>query len=86
LTKKYPNIQEGDKIKFLHIIQPNVYQCSAFSFLTKFPKELKLIENIDYDMQFEKSFVDPLKFITDKINWTIDTSYGTQITLEDFFG
>ena len=37
-------------------------------------------------MQFEKSFVDPLKFITDKINWTIDTSYGTQITLEDFFG
>ena len=36
-------------------------------------------------MQYEKSFIEPLKFITEKINWLIDNSYGAQGTLEDFF-
>ena len=44
-----------------------------------------LRDKIDYDIQFDKSFVEPLKFITDKILWRIDNSYGTQGTLEDFF-
>ena len=48
-------------------------------------KELDLHSKIDYDVQFEKSFVEPLKFITDKMNWLLDSSYGTQGTLEDFF-
>ena len=56
------------------------------SFITKLPKELDIHSKIDYNIQFEKSFVEPLKFITDKILWKIDTSYGTQGTLEDFFG
>ena len=85
LKNKYPDIQEGDKIKFLHMKQPNVYQCTAFSFPGEFPKELDVLDRIDYDVQFEKSFVEPLKFITDKINWLIDNSYGVQGTLEDFF-
>ena len=55
------------------------------SFMTKLPKELDLHDKIDYNIQFSKSFVEPLKFITDNINWLIDTSYGTQGTLEDFF-
>ena len=85
LSHKYPIIQEGDKIRFLHLKQPNVYTASAFSFITFFPKELDLFDKIDYDVQFTKSFVDPLRFITDKINWFVDSSYGTQGTLEDFF-
>ena len=85
LRNKYPDIQEGDKIKFLHMRQPNIYQCSSFSFPVSVPNELEVIKSIDYDMQFDKSFVDPLKFITDKMNWLIDSSYGTQGTLEDFF-
>ena len=85
LDHKYPKIQEGDKIRFLHLRQPNIYQSSAFSFITFMPKELDLHSKIDYDVQFEKSFVEPLKFITDKMNWLVDSSYGTQGTLEDFF-
>jgi len=85
LGNKYPNIQEGDKLKFIHMKEPNIYQASAFSFMTKMPKELDLHRFIDYDKQFEKSFVEPLKFITEKMNWLIDNSYGTQGTLEDFF-
>ena len=85
LGNRYPNIQEGDKIRFLHLRTPNIYQSTSFSFVTKLPKELDLGHLIDFDVQFEKSFVEPLKFITDKINWHIDGSYGTQGTLEDFF-
>ena len=85
LTNKYPNILEGDKIKFLHMKEPNIYQSSSFSFITFMPKELDLYRFIDYDKQFEKSFVEPLKFITDKMNWLIDSSYGVQGSLEDFF-
>ena len=66
--------------------QPNLYQCSSFSFPSQFPKELKdIADSIDMEEQFEKSFIEPLRFITDKINWLIDGSYGAQGTLEDFF-
>ncbi len=85
LTNKYPLIQEGDKIKFLHMKQPNIYTTSAFSFATFMPKELDILDRIDYDEQYRKSFVEPLRFITEKIQWKIDDSYGTQGTLEDFF-
>ena len=85
LSNKYPLIQEGDKIKFLHMKQPNIYTSSAFSFVTFMPKELDIMDRIDYDVLFTKSFVEPLRFITEKIRWRIDDSYGTQGTLDDFF-
>ena len=86
LSNKYPYIQEGDKIKFLHLKSPNLYQCTAISFMTQLPKELDFHKIVDYDIQFEKSFIEPLNFILTKINWLVDKSYGTQGTLEDFFG
>jgi len=85
LGNKFPLIQEGDKIRFLNLKQPNIYQSSAFSFITFFPKELDIKDRIDYDVQFTKAFVEPLRFITEKMNWLIDDSYGTQGTLEEFF-
>ena len=85
LSGKFPFIQEGDKVRFVNMKQPNIYQSSAFSFITTFPKELDIMDRIDYDTQFTKSFVEPLKFITEKMNWLIDNSYGTQGSLEDFF-
>jgi DNA polymerase elongation subunit (family B) len=86
LTNKYPYIQEGDKIKFVHMREPNIYQSSAMSFMTQLPKEFDMHSMVDYETQFEKSFVEPLNFILTKINWMVDRSYGTQGTLEDFFG
>jgi hypothetical protein len=86
LSGKYPYIQEGDKVKFVNMKQPNIYTSSAFSFITFFPKELDIRDRIDYDVQFTKAFVEPLRFITEKMNWLIDDSYGTQGSLEDFFG
>ena len=85
LGHKFPSIQEGDKIKFLHLKEPNLYQSTSISFLTQLPKEFDFASLIDYDVQFEKSFVEPLKFISEKIEWKLDMSFGTQLTLEGFF-
>ena len=86
LNNKYPLIQDGEKIKYLELRQPNPIACNVISFATKVPKELDIYKYIDYDSQYEKSFVDPLSFVTDKIGWKIDRSFGTQTTLESFFG
>ena len=85
LTNKYQLIQEGDKIKFLELRQPNKLGSNVISFIGKFPKELDIYKFIDYDSQYEKSFIEPLSFITNVINWKIDRSFGTQTSLEDFF-
>ena len=86
LTHKYPLIQEGEKIKFLQIRTPNPYQSNVISFMTTLPKEFDLHNMINYDIMFDKSFVDPLTFILDQIGWNVDRSYGTQTTLEHLFG
>ena len=70
----------------MFLVFHNFYQSSAISFITDLPKELDFHSKVDYTLQFEKSFIEPLKFITEKILWRIDQSYGTQGTLEDFFG
>ena len=86
LTKKYPLIQDGEKIKYLLLRTPNKLQANVIAFLGVLPKEFDLHDKIDMDLQFEKSFVDPLEFIVDSIDWRIDRSYGTSLTLEHLFG
>ena len=86
LESKYVKINEGDKIRYLHLKRQNPFSCSAFSFITVVPKELDIINYIDLETQFEKSFIEPLRFITEKISMRIDDSYGVQGSLEDFFG
>ena len=86
VSNKYPKIQEGDKIKFLELKTPNRVQSNVISFMTRLPKEFDMKEIINYDVMFEKSFVDPLTFILNEINWRVDRSYGTSTTLEHLFG
>lgn len=81
LTLKYPLIKEGDKIKFLLLKEPNVFKSNVVSYLTKLPKEFKLQQYIDYDTQFEKTFIDPINFILKSIGW----KYEKQASLESFF-
>ena len=86
LVNKYPLIQEGDKIKFLEVTTPNAYRTNVISFMTRLPKEFDLHNQINYDIMFDKSFVEPLTFILKQIGWNVDRSYGTATTLEHLFG
>ena len=81
LLKRYPLIQEGDKIKFLKLIEANPFKFDVISYITKLPPEFTLQKYIDYEVQFQKTFLDPLSFILNSIGWT----YEKKASLEDFF-
>ena len=81
LTKKYSLIGNGEKVKFLYLKKPNIIQENVISFIQDFPTELGLDKYIDYDLQFEKSFVEPLKAILDAIGWSVEKT----VNLELFF-
>jgi DNA polymerase elongation subunit (family B) len=81
LTNKYSLINNGEKVKFLFLKKPNTIQENVISFIQQFPTELGLDKYIDYELQFEKAFLDPLKTILNIIGWKEEKTAN----LESFF-
>jgi DNA polymerase elongation subunit (family B) len=81
LTNKYSLINNGEKVKYIFLKKPNIIQENVISFISDFPKELNLDKYIDYELQFEKSFVDPLQSILDSIGWEVEKT----VNLDSFF-
>jgi len=81
LDNKYSLISNGEKVKFLYLQKPNIIQENVISFIQDFPRELGLEKYVDYDLQFDKSFVEPLKTILDAIGWNVEKT----VNLELFF-
>ena len=81
LNNKYELITNGDRIKFVYLKLPNSIKQNVVAFKDVLPKELKLHNYIDYDLQFDKTFIEPLNLILHSIGWSAEE----QTTLEDFF-
>jgi len=81
LTKKYESIKDGEKIKFCYMKMPNPFQENILSVISVLPKEFNMDKYIDYDLQFEKAFLDPLRAVLNVINWKEEKIS----TLDDFF-
>lgn len=81
LDQDYELIRSGDKIKFVHLREPNVLGTPIISFPMRIPKEFKLETCVDYEVQFQKSFVEPLNIILNSIGWKSERVSS----LEDFF-
>jgi DNA polymerase elongation subunit (family B) len=81
LTKKYPFVQDGDKLKFTYLKMPNPFKDTVISYPSRLPPEFGLQEFIDYELQFEKTFLEPIKTILDLVGWTVEKTNS----LEDFF-
>ena len=81
LDNKYSLIQNGEKIKFCYLKKANPIRENVISFVSDFPLELGLSKYIDYDLQFSKAFLDPLKVILDAIGWRVERT----TTLDSFF-
>ena len=81
LINKYSLIQNGEKIKFCYLKEPNPLHENVISFIQEFPRELELDKYLDYNLQFEKSFVEPLKTILNAIGWSVEKT----VNLELFF-
>jgi DNA polymerase elongation subunit (family B) len=82
LTNKYKLISDEEKIKFCYLKKPNPCHHNVIASPGDLPTEFGLNEYIDYDLQFDKAFLDPIKSITDVLGWNLD---GEVSTLEGFF-
>ena len=78
---KYPAIQDGDKIRFAYLKEPNPIHESVIACLDELPKEFGLDKYIDHEKQFDKAFLEPLKSITEVIDWQTEKISS----LEEFF-
>jgi DNA polymerase elongation subunit (family B) len=81
LTHKYSLIQNGEKLKFCYLKKPNIIHENVIAFIQDFPRELGLDKYVDYDLQFEKSFLEPLKIILDAVGWNVEKT----VNLDLFF-
>ncbi len=69
VENKYPVIQEGEKIKFIYLKTPNPIGENVISFFQQLPTEFNLEKYVDYQLQFEKSFLDPLRNVLESVGW-----------------
>lgn len=72
LTSSHPSIKNGDKIKFVYLKTPNPYQSNVVSFLDNLYPEFELDKYVDKEIQFSKTFLDPLTSFTKIINWSVE--------------
>ena len=82
IDHKHQMIQEGEKIKFVYLKMPNPIMENCISYFNEIPKEFGLDKYIDYNLQFDKSFLKPLENVLECIGWTSKKT----ITLGRFFG
>ena len=82
LDNKYSLINNGEKIKFCYLKKANPIRENVISFISDFPTELGLDKYIDYELQFQKAFLEPVKVILDAIGWNVEKT----VNLELFFG
>lgn len=77
----YNPILEGSKMKRVYLRLPNPIGENVIGFIDKLPKEFDLEDYIDYDILFEKTFIQGVKRLADSIGW----DYEQKFTLDDFF-
>lgn len=82
VSNKYEKIKEGAKLKYTYLRLPNPLKENVISFPDYLPPEFKLDKYIDYDLQFDKAFLDPVQSILDSVGWKSEPI----ATLDDFFG
>jgi len=82
IDRRYEMIKNGEKIAFSYLTTPNPINENVISFMNVLPREFDLHRFIDYDMQFDKAFVDPLKVVISLIGWNVEPV----ASLDSFFG
>ena len=82
LGNKFELIREGDKIKFCYLLLPNPVRENVISVSSTLPNKFNLHKYIDFNTQFEKSFLEPIKTIMNAIGWNVEEPPQT---LDSFF-
>lgn len=74
VEKKYPLIKNKEKIKFVYLKLPNPFKSHVIGFSDTIdpPKQMPIAKYVDRDLQWEKTFLSPIKSITDVIGWSCE--------------
>ena len=81
LRNKVEKIHGGDKVKFTYLRKPNPIKENVISFIDFLPKQFKLEDYIDYNLQFEKTFLGAIEPVLTAVGWESEK----KITLDSFF-
>jgi len=79
--KNIEKIDAGTKVKFAYLKLPNKYHQNVISFVGGLPKEFDMSNLIDYDIQFQKTYLNPLEGILQPIGW----EWERKSSLDSFF-
>ena len=80
--KRSPAIESGEKVKFTYLKLPNPIKENVIAFPDFLDPEMNLHKYVNYDMQFSKTFLDPLEPILHAVGWDAEQ----KVTLDDIFG
>lgn len=80
LLSRYPKINSGDKIKFIYLRKQNILRENVIAFADEFPHEIVSKKDVDYNLQWEKAFLDPLNAMLNSVGWVLKEV----ITLDSF--
>ena len=80
LGRSIQKITSGDKVKFTYLVKPNPIKENVIAFVDYLPRQFKLEQYIDYNLQFEKTFLGAIEPVLDAVGWTSEK----QVSLEDF--
>lgn len=83
LQSTYHLLKEGEKLKYVYLKMPNTLKENVIAWPVddELPKEFGLHKYVDYDMQFDKTFLASIEIILDAIKWSpVEIS-----TLDSFF-
>ena len=65
-------IKNGTNVKFCYMKMPNPLMENVISFTNFLPEEFALNQYVDYETQFNKTFKEPLKLVSDAIKWELE--------------
>lgn len=72
LDNRYGMINNGDKIKFTYLKEPNPIRENVIAFPDYLPKEFGLDKYVDYNLQFEKAFLSVVEPIMKAVGWSTE--------------
>lgn len=81
IEDKYEPIQEGAKIRFIYLKEPNHLKENIIAFTEILPPEFGLHKYVDRELQFEKVFMAPLVNIMKAVGWELEPKQS----LDEFF-
>jgi DNA polymerase elongation subunit (family B) len=81
LNGVYELVKDGTKIKYVFLKMPNHLHQNVIGFTDDLPTEFNLHKYIDFETQFSKTYLEPLRSFTDLIGWDVEK----RSTLDDLW-